>query len=64
MKKKYITITFTILPILLGLICLIQVVKNNNQALMPKPVVHEFIGNIAMTEKIGINITRRVICLL
>ncbi|MBR5579274.1 MAG: histidine kinase [Lachnospiraceae bacterium] len=44
MKKKYITITFMILPILSALICLIQVVKNNNQALMPKPVVHEFTG--------------------
>ena len=37
MNNKYIRISAIILPILLALICLAQMVKNNNQAIMPVP---------------------------
>ena len=37
MNNKYIRISAIILPILLALICLAQMVKNNNQAIMPIP---------------------------
>lgn len=37
MNNKYIRISAIILPILLALICLAQMVKNNNQAILPVP---------------------------
>lgn len=44
MKNKYIRLAIVILPILAAIICLAQMVKNNNQAFMPIPKGYEFIG--------------------
>lgn len=43
-KNKYSKIITSILPILLALICLLQVVKNNNQSFMPIPKEYTFLG--------------------
>ena len=44
MNKKYIKITMILLPILLAGICLLVVIKNNNQAMMPVPMPCAFTG--------------------
>ena len=44
LKNKYIRIVAIILPILIAAICLIQMVKNNNQAMMPVPKEYVFLG--------------------
>lgn len=44
LKNKYIRMAVIILPILVACICLIQMVKNNNQAIMPIPKEYVFIG--------------------
>ena len=44
MNNKYIKLIAIILPILLAVICLTKVVKNNNQAGMPVPMEHVFTG--------------------
>ena len=44
MNNKYTRLAAIILPILLALICLVQVVKNNNQAIMPVPREYVLLG--------------------
>ena len=44
MNYKYIRLAAIVLPILLAIICLAQVVKNNNQAFMPIPREYVFSG--------------------
>ena len=44
LNHKYIKLTAIILPILLAVLCLAQMVKNNNQASMPIPRKYEFLG--------------------
>ena len=44
MNKKYLKITLMLLPILLAGICLLVVIKNNNQAFMPIPMPCAFVG--------------------
>ena len=44
MKNIYVKIAAVILPILIAIICLGQVVKNNNQAYMPVPKEYVFTG--------------------
>ena len=44
MKNKYIRLAAIILPILVAVICLAQMVKNNNQASMPVPKEYVFTG--------------------
>lgn len=44
MKKQYIGMARTILPILIAVICLGQMVKNNNQSFMPVPKEYIFEG--------------------
>ena len=44
LKNKYVRIVAIILPILLATICLMQMVKNNNQAMMPVPKEYVFSG--------------------
>lgn len=43
-KNKYIKLIAIILPIIAAVICLAQMVKNNNQASMPVPKEYAFIG--------------------
>ena len=44
MKNKYIRIATIIFPILMAIICLVQMVKTNNQAGMPVPKEYVFLG--------------------
>ena len=44
LKNKYIRMAAIILPILVACICLVQMVKNNNQASMPVPKEYVFMG--------------------
>lgn len=44
MNKKYLRIAAIIMPILLALICLVQVVNNNNQSTMPVPRQYVLLG--------------------
>lgn len=44
MSNKYIKITAIVLPILLAVVCLFLMVKNNNQAMMPVPKDYAFLG--------------------
>lgn len=44
MNKKYIKLLSILLPILLGIICIALVIKNNNQAGMPVPKEIAFVG--------------------
>lgn len=44
MNNKYIKLSAIIIPILLAVICLVQVVKNNNQSFMPIPMECSFSG--------------------
>ena len=44
LKNKYIRLVIIILPILAAIICLAQMIKNNNQASMPIPREFTFIG--------------------
>ena len=44
MKNKYFKLVAIILPILMAVICLVQMVENNNQAMMPVPKEYVFEG--------------------
>ena len=44
MNNKYVKLIVIILPILLAVVCLTKVVKNNNQAGMPVPMEYVFTG--------------------
>ena len=44
MKNKYLRLAVVVLPILLAVICLVQMVRTNNQSIMPIPREHAFIG--------------------
>ena len=44
MKNKYIRLAAIMLPILIAIVCLAQMVKNNNQASMPVPKDYVFTG--------------------
>lgn len=44
MNKKYIRLAVIVLPILLAAVCMIQMVRTNNQSTMPIPREHAFIG--------------------
>lgn len=44
MYNKYVKIAAIILPILLAIICLMQMIKSNNQAMMPVPKEYVFTG--------------------
>ena len=50
-KKKYIKIAAIIVPILLACVCLVKVVKNNNQSFMPIPKEYVFMGEYSYDGK-------------
>ena len=51
LKNKYIRLVIMILPILAAVICLAQMVKNNNQASMPVPKEYVFTGEYSYDGK-------------
>lgn len=51
LKNKYISLVIMILPILAAVICLAQMVKNNNQASMPVPKEYVFTGEYSYDGK-------------
>ena len=44
LKNKYVKIVAIILPILVAVICLIQMVKNDNQSFLAVPMEYSFTG--------------------
>ena len=51
MNNKYIKLATILLPILAAVICLMQMVKTNNQSMMPVPMALEFTGEYSYDGK-------------